>query len=141
MSERRLTDEELRDVIEKTRAEKCHACKGEGWTQAEFTRGIVDCTDCEGTGMFALSTEVALSAFEELRERRAADLSEQDRSLLSIIRGEVLDMGILALRSRQEADPTFRFRSRDHEDEENAALTKRALALLDRLLSRGEGGR
>lgn len=82
------------------------------------------------------SARVQISMARELRERRAADLTDEERALLASVRAELVEMGMTAINHRQRIDPAFRFRSRDHEDEENAALTKRSLALLDKLLAR-----
>jgi len=82
MSDRRLQDWELRDVIARLRDPKCTACDGRKMVTAPFTRGMIDCATCEGTGFFSLSTEVTLAAFEELLTVRDKMLTPEEGSAL-----------------------------------------------------------
>lgn len=67
----KLTDVELADVVARLDDPKCHVCGGCGRMTAQFIRGQVDCSTCEGTGFFALSLDVTRSLLAELTDARA----------------------------------------------------------------------
>jgi len=66
---------------------------------------------------------------KELQERRAQDLTAEDVETLRVLRDDTSEFGILA--------PKYGWRSRDEEQDADAAWTRRAIALLDKLLTRG----
>ena len=121
MSEK-LTTEQLADVHGRVNDGRCHLCQN-GPTR----RG---CPACDGTGAFSLGTDAMMSIIAELRERRAADLSAEDMRTLRVLRDDTAEYGILA--------PDQQWRSRDEEQDADAGWTRRALAVLDRLLDGGE---
>ena len=119
MSER-LSDEELADVIYRIDRGTCHTCCG-----ARFVVRVGDdgyeheylCMTCDGTGAFSLSTSAAEVCFRELRERRAADLTAEER--------EALRYAVVACREEHRRS--------------GAAPLAAALAVLDRLLAGRDG--
>jgi RecJ-like exonuclease len=86
---KRLTDEELADVAARVLDGRCVVCRNEG-----NVAGRSICAACDGTGVFALSTDTMQSVLAELRERRALDLSDEDR--------DVLDLAAVAVRNYRD---------------------------------------
>jgi hypothetical protein len=106
----RLTDEELADVAHRVSNGKCHNCAGTGNEQPWRS-----CRVCDGTGVFALSTQTMESVLLEVIERRAADLKPDEVKDLMWARDEIRMLATQGL----------------HPDWMNRA--GRALSILDRL--------
>ncbi len=90
----RLTDEELADVAHRVAEGVCHLCRN------GKHRGT--CSACHGTGAFSLGTGTMESVLTELIERRTADLTPFELTVLKSHRdrlnaNELEDRALVAL--------------------------------------------
>lgn len=120
---KRLTDDELADVVMRTARGTCHLCGGRRMLCDPFLR---TCPACNGTGAYALATSAMESILLELTERRLQDRARRAADLTAEEREALIDAK-WCMRGHCN--------SVDRNDEHHA----RALVVLDRLLSHAEG--